>query len=90
VNAEESPQFALRAPGEAIVSEWDDPLDFSGFHTSLVAGVDRLDLQPDGITAAPPSLRRTHARTKRSCSKHWRRRGGAHCRSTRATPDSAV
>ncbi len=51
VNAEESPQFALRAPGEAIVSEWDDPLDFSGFHTSLVAGVDRLDLRPDGITA---------------------------------------
>lgn len=51
VNAEESPQFALRAAGEAIVSDWDDPLDFSGFHISLIAGVDVLQLRDDGIVA---------------------------------------
>ncbi len=51
VNAEESPQFALRAAGEAIVSEWDDPLDFSGFHISLIAGVDVLQIRDDGIVA---------------------------------------
>ncbi len=51
VNAEESPQFALRGPGEAIVSGWDDPLDFSGFHISLIAGIDLLELRHDGIAA---------------------------------------
>ncbi len=52
VNAEESPQFALRPAGEAIVSDWDDPLNFSGFHISLIAGVDVLQIGDDGIVAS--------------------------------------
>ena len=66
LNAEESPQFALRAPGEAIVSEWDDPLDFSGFHTSLVAGIDRLELRSNGIS-------RNRTRRRRRSHRHPRR-----------------
>lgn len=52
VNAEESPQFALGRAGETIVSDRDDPLDFSGFHISLIAGVDVLQIRDDGIVAS--------------------------------------
>jgi hypothetical protein len=50
VNAEESPLAALKSHGDALISEWDDSLDFSGFHTSLVAGIDAFDVRADGIT----------------------------------------
>jgi hypothetical protein len=50
INAEESPLAALKSHGEALISEWDDSLDFSGFHTNLVAGIDAFDIRADGIT----------------------------------------
>jgi len=50
INAEESPLAALKSHGDALISEWDDSLDFSGFHTSLVAGIDVFDVRADGIT----------------------------------------
>lgn len=45
INAEESPPPVLKAQGDAMVTDWDDSLDFSGFHTSLVASVDVVDVR---------------------------------------------
>ncbi len=50
VNAEETPFGAHTSHGEALVSGRDDPLDFSGFHTSLVAGIDVIDIRAVGMT----------------------------------------
>jgi adenylate cyclase class 1 len=47
INAQELP--SVKAAGDALVSDWDDPLDYSGFHTNLVAGIDMLDVAADGI-----------------------------------------
>ena len=50
INAQDS-ATALQASGDAIISDWDDALDFSGFHANLVAGIDVLDVGTDGIAA---------------------------------------
>ena len=50
INAEDAPLASLKSNGEAILSDWDDALDFSGFHTSLVAGIDVFDVSTDGMT----------------------------------------
>ena len=50
VNAQDS-ATALQASGDAIISDWDDALDFSGFHANLIAGIDVLDIGADGIAA---------------------------------------
>ena len=44
VNAEREPMEQRLAPDEALVSEWDDPLDYSGYHHNLVVSVDRVEL----------------------------------------------
>ena len=52
INAEESPLPVLTAHGDAMVTDWDDSLDFSGFHTSLVAGVDVVHIRNEIVSCA--------------------------------------
>jgi len=52
INAEESPLPVLKAHGDAMVTDWDDSLDFSGFHTSLVAGIDVVDIRSEVVSCA--------------------------------------
>ena len=52
VNAQEIAMALQASHGDAIISDWDDALDFSGFHANLIAGIDVIDVGPDGATAS--------------------------------------
>jgi hypothetical protein len=52
VDAQDAAMATKASHGDAVISDWDDALDFSGFHANLVAGIDVLDVGPDGVVAS--------------------------------------